>query len=370
MPSHQNSHNTATKQAIEIAIQLGVIFLIAYWCFLILSPFIGLIVWGAIIAVALYKPFEKLVEKVGGRRKLAVILVAVLGAALILLPVINLSTSIIDSAQGLRVQITDNTLRIPPPAETVKGWPIIGEKAYAFWQQASTDLTVLLKKYPEQVSAIGKKLLGTAAGAGLGALQLTISLLIAVAFLSGAEAASRSMARLASRLSPDDGEALLTMSVNTIRSVAVGVIGIAFIQATLGGLGMLVVGIPMAGILAVVILILGIAQLPPWFVLLPAIIYVFSIESTGVAVVFMIWSLIVSFSDVVLKPVLLGRGVDAPMIVILLGAIGGMLTAGIIGLFIGAVVLALGYKLFQAWLEMAETQPVNTATNTEAISDS
>jgi len=153
---------------------------------------------------------------------------------------------------------------------------------------------------------------------------------------------------------------LLTLSTATIRSVAVGVIGIAFIQAMLGGLGMMFAGVPAAGLLAIVILVLAIAQLPPLVVLLPVVIYVFSAESTTVAVVFMVWSILVSMSDAVLKPIFLGRGVDAPMLVILLGAIGGMITSGIVGLFIGAVILALGYKLFQVWVEWGNSDDADS----------
>ena len=179
-------------------------------------------------------------------------------------------------------------------------------------------------------------------------------MLIASVFLVSADSASASMQRLARRLSGDEGEALLTMSVNTVRSVAVGVIGIAFIQAMLAGIGMMFAGVPAAGLLALIVLVLGIAQLPPLLVLLPVMIYLFSGDSTTVAIVFAVWGILVSFSDVVLKPLLLGRGVDAPMIVILLGAIGGMITSGIVGLFIGAVILAIGYKLFQAWVLKGE----------------
>ena len=152
------------------------------------------------------------------------------------------------------------------------------------------------------------------------------------------------------------------MSEKTIRSVAVGVIGIAFIQAFLAGIGMMFVGIPAAGLLAIIIMVLGIAQLPPLLVLVPVIIYLFSGDSTGTAIFFLVWSALVSASDMVLKPLLLGRGVDAPMMVILLGAIGGMITSGIVGLFIGAVILAVGYKLFQAWVEMGEPEPALSAS--------
>ena len=144
------------------------------------------------------------------------------------------------------------------------------------------------------------------------------------------------------------------MSTSTIRSVAVGVIGIAFIQAVLGGLGMMFAGVPAAGLLAIFILVLAIAQLPPLLILGPVAFYVFSAESTTVSLIFLVWSIIVSFSDAVLKPLFLGRGVDVPMLVILLGAIGGMISSGIVGLFVGAVILALGYKLVGEWLSWGE----------------
>jgi predicted PurR-regulated permease PerM len=192
-------------------------------------------------------------------------------------------------------------------------------------------------------------------------------MLIAAAFLASAEAATASLRRIATRLAGEPrGDSLLTLTTATIRSVAVGVIGIAFIQALLGGLGMMFAGVPAAGLLAIVILILAIAQLPPILVLLPVIFYVFSVESTTVAVIFTVWSVLVSMSDAVLKPIFLGRGVDAPMLVILLGAIGGMITSGIVGLFIGAVILALGYNLFRLWLEWGDPTDEKIADTEES----
>jgi len=361
MTSSDNSNNNPTSLAIEIAIRLGVIFLILAWCLKILTPFIGLIAWGAIIAVAIYKPFLKLVDKLGGRKKLAVTLIAVGSIAAILIPVISLSSSMIESATTIGGQIESGAVHIPPPSESVAEWPVIGEKTYAIWHQASVDLSALLEKYPTQLTAAGQKLVGAAKGVASGVVQFIISMLIAAAFLSSAEYAGAAMQRIATRLAGDQGEPLLTLSTATIRSVAVGVIGIAFIQALLGGLGMMFAGVPAAGLLAIVILVLAIAQLPPILVLLPVIFYVFSVESTTVAVIFMIWSILVSMSDAFLKPIFLGRGVDAPMLVILLGAIGGMITSGIVGLFIGAVILALGYNLFQVWLKWGDEETADAA---------
>jgi len=161
--------------------------------------------------------------------------------------------------------------------------------------------------------------------------------------------------RFFDRLFSGRSDEIIELASATIRSVAVGVLGIAFIQAMAGGAGMVIVGVPGAGLWALFILVLAIAQLPPLLVLLPAIIYVFSTnDSTTVALIFTVWSVLVSFSDALLKPLLLGRGVKAPMLVILLGAIGGLIHSGFIGLFLGAVLLALGYQLFTAWLKIGE----------------
>lgn len=365
MTSNNNSQTSPTSQAIEIAIRLGLVFLIVAWCLQILSPFISLVTWGGIIAIAIYAPYQALVSKLGGNEKLAVTLVALLGIAVILLPVISLSGSMAEGATRLGTDIGNGTISIPAPTESVKEWPLVGEKLYLFWSQASADLETLLAKYPNQLSTMGIKLLEIAAGVGLGVLQFVISLLIAAVFLLNAKPAVLGLQRLATRISDEHGNELLDMSAATVRSVAVGVIGIAFIQAVLGGLGMMFVGVPGAGLLAIVILVLAIAQLPPLLVLGPVAFYVFSVESSTVAVLFLIWALLVSFSDMLLKPLFLGRGVNVPMLIILLGAIGGMVTSGIVGLFTGAVVLAVGFTLFQAWIQQGAPKIEETSSPTE-----
>lgn len=363
MNTSNDSRNT-TLLAIEIAIRLVLLFLVLAWCLQILSPFISIVAWAAIIAVAVFKPFLKLVAKLGGRKKLAVFLTAVIGLAIIVLPMVSLSTSVVHGATTVGTEIVNGELKLPLPPDYIQNWPLIGEKTYEIWLQASQNLGELLRHYPHQLSVAGKYLLNMAAGVGAGVLAFIVSILIAAAFLFHAETAAASMHKLACRLSPQQGENLLGMAVSTIRSVAVGVIGIAFIQALLGGIGMLLAGVPAAGLLAIIILVLAIAQLPPILVLGPVAIYVFSGDSNVVAVIFLIWSILVSSADMVLKPLLLGRGVEVPMLVILLGAIGGMLTSGIVGLFIGAIVLALGYELLRAWLNYG-VLPADVPAETE-----
>jgi len=342
---------TAVRTAVEIAVNLLLIFIILAWCLQILSPFISLIVWAGVIAIAMQTPFLKLQGLLGGRRKLAATVFAVIGLAIVIVPAWLFVDSIIESAGQFRSALEAGSFELPPPGENVRDWPLVGERVYTQWNEASDNLEHWLGDHAETLKAVVGGLFGKLAGIGLGVLQFVISILIATALLVSAEPVGRGMRLLARRLVGDRCDEFLKLSTSTVTSVAVGVLGIAFIQAFLAGVGMIAVGVPASGILALLVLILAIAQLPPWLILLPVIFYVFSVEeSTAVASVFAAWSIAVSFADMVLKPLMLGRGVEAPMLVILLGAIGGMIMSGIIGLFVGAVVLALGYKLLEAWV--------------------
>ena len=351
----RKNDNSPVKQAIEIAINLGLIFIILAWAIMILSPFISLIIWGGVIAVASYTPFRKLCASLGGNKKLAVVLFALIGLSIVIVPTGMFAGSLVESATGFGKHVAAGTVHIPPPAASVQEWPLIGGKVHQIWTDVAANLTLFLQDNAEQLKTVGKTILSKIAGVGIGVLQLVFSILIAAAFLFNAEAASRAMQGLFRRLVGEQGDNLLGLSVATIRSVAVGVLGIALIQALLAGIGMIAVGVPAAGLWALFVLVVAIAQLPPWLILGPVIFYVFSVESSTTATIFMVWSLLVSFLDMFLKPIMLGRGVEAPMLVILLGAIGGMIMSGIIGLFIGAVVLAMAYKLFEAWLAADDT---------------
>jgi len=342
------------RQAIEIAVVLFLIACIVAWCFQILRPFISFIVWGVILAIAIYNPFVKLRAKIGGRNGLAVAIVTIIGLAIIIVPAWMFTESLIEGSAKFSGEVTSEAFHIPPPSENVKDWPVVGERLYAAWSSAASDLGNFLSRHQDQVREMGRTILGKLVNTGLGILQFVFSMLIAALFLANADATVAAVGRFTTRLWQDRSEEMHQLAISTIRSVAVGVLGIAFIQAVLGGIGLLVVGVPAAGLWALLVLMVAIAQLPPILILGPICIYVFSNESTAVAVVFTIWSLMVSFADMALKPLFLGRGVEAPMPVILLGAIGGMIMSGIVGLFVGAVILALGYKMLLGWLSMGE----------------
>lgn len=347
--------HSALNHSVEIAIRIGVIVGILAWCFQILSPFISLILWGAIIAVSINMPFLKLAQKFKGNKKRASILITVGTIAAILIPVILLSGSLIDSAGHLGEQIKSGTLEIAPPSESVQSWPLVGEKVYTAWADASTNLSGFAKEHSDQLKTVGSKLLAISTGVGSGIFQFIISMIIAGVFLTSASSITPTVKRFMNRLAGNKGDDMLVLTTATIQSITVGVIGIALIQGLLSGLAMMLVGIPGAGLLAFLIFVTAIAQIPGLLLAIPIVIYEFSVASPTVAVLFGIWMILVAMCDVVLKPLLLGRGVDAPMLIILLGAIGGMVLSGIVGLFTGSVILALGYTLFIAWLKNGET---------------
>ena len=319
--------------------------------------------WGVIIAVAIYPLFVKLKSAMGGRSKLAAVVYTLLALALLVTPAMMISDSIIQTSTVLSDKYEQGLLKIPPPKDNVKEWPLVGEKLYGIWSQASDNLQGTIEKYEPQLKKAGEKIIAVAAGAGGGVLQFVISIIISGLLVANAQGAYNITVKIFSRLTDNkQGIAFTHLSRDTIRSIAQGVIGIAIIQALLSGLGMYMMDVPAWGLWSLFILVLAIAQLPPLLVLGFVIAYVWSVAATTPAVIFTIYALIISGSDSFLKPLLLGRGLETPMLVILLGAIGGMLMSGIIGLFIGAVILALGYELFMEWLDRGDVVAEEQAT--------
>ncbi len=352
-----NAGDTHTDQkrlvsaAIEATIRIAVIGALAYWCLRIVAPFVMPLLWGAIIAVAVYPAYAKVEKAFRGRKGLAATAITIGLLLVILAPVLLLADTLVGgiriAAEGLR----EGTLSIPPPPEGVSSWPLIGKQLAALWTSASDNLPGLIAQMGPAAMDAAKWLLGGAASIGIAVLMFIVSVVVAGVLLAFSERESMAVRKFAARLMGDQGADHVKTAESTVRSVAVGILGIAFIQAVLAGLGMLVAGIPGAGLWAFVCLLLSITQIGGLPVLLPAAIYMFATGDTLPAVLFSIWAVVVGLSDNILKPLLLGRGTDTPMLVVLLGAIGGLIASGVVGLFVGAVVLTLGYRLFLVWLE-------------------
>ena len=352
-----NTNNESTadgkymNQALDIAIRLAVIGVIVLWCMRIVAPFVLPVLWGVIIAVALYPVFLKLKKWLGGRNTLAGTVFILGSLALVLVPTVLLTGSVVDSTKGLAHGIEEGTLVVPSPSDSVKEWPVIGEKTHATWLQASRDLEDALGKHADQLKGLGAWLVGEAAAMGVVIVQTIFSLIIAGVFMMNATGSGRAAHAFAERLGGDKGRELVDISTDTIRSVVRGVLLVAMIQGLAAAAGLVFADVGGAGFWALLVMMVATVQLPPILVLGPIAVYVFSAnDSTVVAVIFLIWCLIISVADGFLKPLFLGRGVAVPMLVILMGAIGGVIVAGFIGLFVGAVILSLGYKLVEAWL--------------------
>jgi predicted PurR-regulated permease PerM len=272
---------------------------------------------------------------------------------LLIVPTVLLTASLIESGTDVASSLQGGALDIPPPPASVADWPVVGDQVHGFWTAASKDLGTALSRIDTQLKSVGLWLLETVASTGIGLVMFALSLVIAGALLSYDEPATDAARRIARRLAPERGDELIALTAVTVQSVTRGILGVALIQSVLSGLAMLAVGVPAAALWAIGVFLLAVVQVPTVVLLIPVAIYVFYTSSTVVAVLFLIWSIVVGSSDNVLKPMLLGRGVDVPMLVIFMGAIGGFILNGIIGLFVGAVVLAVGYTLLRAWLEDA-----------------
>ena len=338
---------------LDVLIRAGLILAMAMLCYQVLSPFLTLMVWALILAVTLYPLHQSLASKIGGKQGLAATLLVVVGVVLIVAPTAMLMSSLGDSVQQLVHDVQNNTLKIPAPRPGVEEWPVVGKQIHDVWSKAHADLPALVQSMQPKIGELAKTALGFVASIGGGLLQFLASFIIAGIIMAFGQSGSRGSLAIFERIVGNArGSELASLSTATIRAVAQGVIGVALIQAIIVGLALLVAGVPWAGVLAVIVLVLGIAQVPALIVTLPAIVYIWSSGdySTAAAIAYTVVLFLSGMADNVLKPLMLGRGVDAPMPVILLGALGGMATAGILGMFVGATLLTLGYQIFMGWV--------------------
>jgi len=343
-------NNKSTNESVyDTVIRLFILILIVGWCLAIMYPFVSIILWSMILAMALHPLHKTLSKKMGGRPKLASTLIVLSVLVIIFLPTWLLIDSLIAQVKELKVSFDSGTLTIPPPTEKVKDWPVIGERLYDLWYNASVNLVQTVMKYKDQLIGVGSKIGSGILGAVGGMIQILISFIIAAILLVFGEA-GESIRKFFRKLAGERGDEFADMTLKTVSSVVKGIIGVALILALLNGIVIMLAGVPYAGIWTLLIFVLGILQIPLTFVTLPIVIYLFAVKTTGLAIMWTVLLLIAGLSDNVLKPILLGKGAPVPMLVIFIGVIGGFIFSGFIGLFTGAIVLSLGYKLFVGWI--------------------
>ncbi|TVZ41204.1 putative PurR-regulated permease PerM [Alteromonadaceae bacterium 2753L.S.0a.02] len=366
------SESSFVNMSLEAVVRIAIVLMLLVWCFDILKPFILPLVWGIIIAVASHKLFIGLCNKLGGRTALAAVVYTLAGLALIILPAAILSSTLFSGLENLSSEMQAGRLIIPPPPQGVSDWPVIGEKLYAVWLLFSENLDQAFEKFAPQITAVGNWTFERMKNAGSGILQFIISIIIAGVLQAKAQAGQKFIHDLVVRLAGDSGITYCDLAGRLIQSVTQGILGVAIIQAILAGIGFSIAGVPAAGLWAFVVLFLAVIQVGPMIVILPLAIYMMGEMSTLPGIVFLVYCIAVAMLDNFLKPMLLSRGIDAPMVVVFLGAIGGFISMGILGLFIGAIVLVLGWVLLIAWIhEDSEAMAVgileqaNEAQNSE-----
>ena len=369
-----NSNEALTETTLrhlltDTLIRIGILIFLVYLCVQVFAPFAGLMMWALILAIALYPLNLMLADKLGGKPGWAATVIVLAGLLVIGGPTVMIGQSFASHLHSGYNKFESGQLTIPAPSKKVAEWPLVGEKVYAVWSEAAENLPALLEDERPTLIKYSKKVLQIAASTVGGVAIFLTALIVAGIMMAYGESGHRAIDNIYIRFAgPVKGPRLHHLSVATVRSVATGVIGVAFIQALLLGLGFIFAGVPGAGVLAIVVLVIGIVQLPATIVSLPVIIYLWmgGDASTTSNIIFTVYLVIAGMADSVLKPMLLGRGVDVPMPIVLFGALGGMVSAGIIGLFIGAILLSVGYQLFMDWV--AETSQMREEEDPVAAS--
>ncbi len=348
---------------IQLVIRLGLLALLVTWTLILIRPFLVILAWALVLAVALNPAFSLLSKILGGRPKLAAALLTAINLAIVIGPAAWLGMGAVDGVKDIAGQLLAGELVIPQPPQAIKGWALVGPQLYDFWSQASTNLRSVLNQITPYLKPVAGTLLGLAGDAGVGAIKFLLSVAVAgLIFPYGPQLVAAGRGFL-SRIVPEQSEHFLDLAGATIRAVSQGVIGIAIIQALLAGIGFKLAGIPIAGVLALLVLLLSIMQVGGAPVMVPVMIWIWIDKDITTALLLTLFLGFVSILDNVLKPLVMGRGLTTPMLVIMIGVIGGTLAHGIVGLFIGPIILSVVWELAVAWIDTNRAGPGSQANS-------
>ena len=304
----------------------------------------------------LYPLHLRLAVRLGNRW--SALLIGLVGVTVMLVAMVTVVTSLASSMYSLIVGLHNQSLTVPPPPPRLAELPLVGRKLTETWALVATNMPAAFAKYGEALSEPAARLVSSAGGLAAGQLSFVLSFAIAAVLVAYGRGAADFARRLLGLFTGSEaqGAHLVTLTASTIRGVALGVVGVAVIQSLLLAVGFFAIGLPAAGLWTVVTLLFAIVQVPAVLVTLPIIVYVFMTKATQPAIIFLVWTLVAGLSDNILKPLMLGRGLEVPMPVILIGVIGGMIADGLLGLFVGPVVLAVGYMLLIEWMRQRRAQ--------------
>ena len=347
---------------------LAIVTLIAL-TFWVLLPFLASIIWAAMIVIATWPMMTRLQGWLWGSRAAATTVMTLALLLLLVLPLTLVIGTIAANADGLvKWAATMQTLTIPPPPDWLSRVPIVGEPIVEGWRRlADSRLADLVASAAPYVVAVIVWVAGALKGFALLMLQFLLTVVIVGVMYAKGEHAGEALLKFGRRLAGDHGDRVIRLAGQAIRGVALGVVVTACAQAALAGLGLVLAGIPFAPVLTAVALALCIAQIGPLLVLGPSVAWLFWTGASGTATLLLIWSIVVIPLDNILRPILMTKGVDLPMLLMFSGVIGGLLAFGLIGIFIGPVVLAISYTLLGAWIGEREGAEQGARTDATQI---
>jgi predicted PurR-regulated permease PerM len=337
---------------VQLVIRLGLLALLIIWTFLIIKPFVPILTWSAVLAVAFYPAFSWLAKRLGGRPKSAAVILTLMTLGIVIGPAAWLGLSAVEGIKDLASQISTGDLMLQSAPERIKSWPVIGPWLYDLWNQAYTNLRAVLQEVAPYLKPLAGMMLSFAGDAGVGTLQFLLSVFVAGFLFPHGPQLVAAIRGFLFRIVPEQSEHFLELAGATIRAVSQGVIGVAIIQSLLAGIGFKLAGISSAGLLAFVVLLLSIVQIGATIVILPVVIWIWTAKDVTTALFLTAFLIVVGLLDNILKPLVMGRGLTTPTLVILIGVIGGTLAHGIVGLFIGPIILSVAWELAAAWIRI------------------
>ena len=357
------------EDIVQLVIRLGLLGLLISWTFVVIRPFVPILSWSAVLVVAFHPVFAWLARHLGGRPRTASAVLTLIMLGIVTGPAAWLGLSAVEGLRYLAGQIGSGDLVLQGAPERIRNWPLIGPQLYAFWNEAYTNVRAALREVAPYLKPLAGMMLSFAGNTGIGMLQFLLSVVVAGFLLPYGAQLVAALRGFLLRIVPGRSEHFLELAGATIRAVSQGVIGVAIVQALLAGIGFKLAGIASAGLLAIIVLLLSIVQIGAAIVLLPVIVWIWVDKDVTIALLLTIYLVVVGLLDNVLKPLLMGRGLTTPTLVILIGVIGGTLAHGIIGLFIGPIILSVAWELAAAWIVIDRAEPIRVGQTAAAATE-
>lgn len=330
-------------------VKLGIIGLFGYWSFRLVAPFALIVIWSAILAVALHPLFERLCRSLGNRSVLAATMIVIACLVLITAPLALVTLTFTETIQAVISRLTSENFSLPSAPKGLRDLPLLGEQLYRGWNQVAHNLTDTLLKFQDPLLELAGLIIAKLASIGGGVLSFVVSIILSGVFLTMSPRLAIATRALADRIAGEKGVGFAQLAGKTVRNVSRGVIGVALLQTLLCGLCFMLFDVPARGALVFIVFVLCLMQLGPGLVIVPLIIWGWLYWPAFIALTFTVVGIPIMLIDNVLKPILMARGLTTPMPVILIGVIGGTLSHGLLGLFLGPVVLSVFYELLRAW---------------------